>query len=130
MSDELEINIEKQIVYWREGALEAMDTASYLIKGGRISLGLFAAHLALEKILKAHVCRKKQNTPPRIHNLTRLAELAELTLSDDHKASLAAMNEFQLEGRYPDMLMPPPTLDETKKYLERSKAVFEWLINQ
>ena len=100
-----EINIEKQIFYWRDGAKEAFDIAQKFIRRDEHPLyGLFFLHLALEKILKAYVCEKKQNTPPRINNLTRLAELAELKLSDEYKAILAAMNEFQMEGRYPDVL--------------------------
>jgi len=42
----------------------------------RIRHGLFLANLALEKALKALVCKATRDLAPRIHNLVRLAELA------------------------------------------------------
>lgn len=50
------INIEKQIAHWRNGAEEDWSVAQELIERGRVRHGLFFAHLALEKMLKAHYC--------------------------------------------------------------------------
>jgi len=50
-------DVEKQIAYWRGGAEEDMAVARELIAGKRVRHGLFFAHLALEKALKAIVCR-------------------------------------------------------------------------
>jgi HEPN domain-containing protein len=69
------IDIEKQVNYWQKGAIEEWDLAQDLVKRNKTRHGLFFAHLALEKLLKAHVCRQTQDLPPRTHNLTRLAEL-------------------------------------------------------
>jgi len=56
---------------------EAWEAAVDLInENHRIQFGLFFVHLALEKVVKAHVWRAKQKMPPHIHNLIRLAELA------------------------------------------------------
>lgn len=129
MNEEPEFDVQKQIAHWRKGALEALSDAEYLIKGKRILLGLFAVHLALEKSLKAHVWRVKRKTPPYIHNLIRLAEIAELTLDDSHRKALAEINEFQLEGRYSDIPFNSPSMEEAKGYLQRAKGTFEWLIN-
>jgi hypothetical protein len=43
------------------------------------------------------------------------------------KKTLAEVNEFNIEGRYSDLLMPPPTLEEARNYLRRAKGAFEWL---
>ncbi len=51
------IDIEKQVVYWRDGAHEDWEMAEDLVARGKTRYGLFFAHLALEKALKAHVCR-------------------------------------------------------------------------
>ncbi len=51
------IDIEKQIAYWRKGASEDWHVAKQLVKSQQTRHGLFFAHLALEKLLKAHVCR-------------------------------------------------------------------------
>ncbi len=75
------INIRKQINYWIEGAAEDWQVAQELANLGRTCHSLFFAHLALEKTLKANICRATNNLAPRMHALLRLAELAELNLS-------------------------------------------------
>jgi HEPN domain-containing protein len=128
MSDEPELDVEKQIAHWHKGADEAGEAAVDLInKNHRIQFGLFFVHLALEKIVKAHVWRAKRKIPPHIHNLTRLAELAELPLDDKNKKVLAEINEFNIEGRYSDLLGPPISLQDARGYLKRAKGTFEWL---
>jgi HEPN domain-containing protein len=123
-----DVDIEKQVKYWRKGADEAWETAQDLVeRDRRISFGLFFAHLALEKIIKAHVWRVKKTAPPHIHNLSRLAELAEISLGDENKKVLAEINEFNIAGRYSDMLLPPPSFEEAKQYLQRAKGTFKWL---
>lgn len=102
-----EFNVEKQIAHWREGALLSWDDALYLLKGKRIMSGMFAVHLSLEKAVKAHVVKQTGKMPPKIHNLTRLAEIAELELSVEHKQVLAEINDFNIQGRYSDMLPAP-----------------------
>ncbi len=124
------IDIEKQVAYWRDGAAEDWEIAQELIERGRTRYGLFFAHLSLEKLLKAHVCRHTQDLAPRLHNLVRLAELAALPLSQAQVDLLAEMNVFNIEGRYPDVLIPPPSQDEAKGYLRRAQEVYRWLMNQ
>jgi HEPN domain-containing protein len=123
------IDVEKQVAYWRAGSAEDWDIAQELIDGGRLRHGLFFAHLALEKLLKAHVCRRTQDLAPRLHNLVRLAEIADLPLDDDHIDLLAEMNPFNIEGRYPDLLIPLPSPKEARDYLRRSDEVYRWLMN-
>lgn len=124
------IDIEKQVVYWRDGASEDWQVAAELIRRKRPRHGLFFAHLALEKALKAHVCRQTQDLAPRMHNLVRLAEMAELQLDDKQIDVLAEMNAFNLEGRYPEILTPEPTAEEAQRYVRRAKEVYTWLIRK
>jgi len=46
MSDEPEFNVEKQIAYWRDGALETWKDVDHCMKGKRVAFALFAAHLS------------------------------------------------------------------------------------
>jgi len=124
------IDIQKQITYWHNGAIEDWDVATDLINRGKTRHGLFFAHLALEKLLKAHVCRQTQDLAPRLHNLSRLAELAKLPLNQTQLDTLADMNAFNLEGRYPDLITPAPTAAETQIYLKQANEVFAWLQKQ
>jgi HEPN domain-containing protein len=123
------IDIGKQIQHWRASADEDWAVAQELIEHGKIRHGLFIAHLALEKILKAHVCRYTGELAPRIHNLVRLAEISGLKLSEEQTDLLADVNEFNIEGRYPEMLMPPPTYAEADDYMARITEVLQCLNN-
>ena len=122
------IDIEKQINYWRDGAIEDWDVARDLVEKNRSRHGLFFAHLSLEKALKAHVCRVTADLAPRIHNLVRLAEIAKLNLQSAQLDVLAEMNAFNIEGRYPDSLSAPPEKKEAARYIRQAEKVFKWLI--
>jgi HEPN domain-containing protein len=121
------VDIGKQILHWRSGADEDWAVAMELIGHDKIRHGLFIAHLALEKTLKAHVCRATGELAPRIHNLVRLAEIAGLKLSEEQVDLLADVNEFNIESRYSEMLMPPPMRVEADDYMARIAEVLKCL---
>jgi HEPN domain-containing protein len=123
-------DIEKQVAYWRDSAVEDLQVAHDLIKRQRTRHGLFFLHLALEKLLKALVCRQTQDLAPRMHNLIRLAELAGISLDETQVDTLSEINAFNLEGRYPDALTPLPSLSEAKGYLREAEEVYRWLMSQ
>lgn len=124
------IDIQKQIAYWRDGALEDWEFAKSLIEQKKIRYGLFFTHLALEKILKALVVKTMEQIPPKIHNLLHLGKLTNLQLSLTQRKLFARMNEFQIEGLYPDTLSTPPTLSEAQQLMLEIEEVFKWLMNQ
>ena len=124
------VDISQQIVNWRDGAREEWQIATELLEKGRVRHALFFTHLALEKALKAHVCRHTGDLAPRTHNLIRLAEISGLTLQPEHTDVLAETNEFVLTGRYPDTTYPAPSLDEAEAHHRKSQEVFQWLIRQ
>ena len=123
-------DVEKQVDYWRQGADEDWDVAVKLVEDGKNRHGLFFAHLALEKMLKALVCRHSRDLPPRIHNLTRLSELAGLKPDARQTDALADMNQFNTEGRYPEFLTAPPSDKVAANYLAESEEIFAWLTRQ
>jgi len=122
------VNVEKQVNQLRDGALEAWKDAEYLLQGKRIWLGLFALHLAIEKALKAHVVKATRDIPPFIHNLPKLAEVANLDLSEKQKNLLAALNPYNIRGRYQESLSTPPPISEAKVMMKQAKELFGWLI--
>lgn len=121
------VDIDKQISYWKENADEDWAVAWQLLESGRIRHGLFFAHLALEKMLKALVCKHTKDLSPRIHNLNRLLSLTGIEASSERSDVLAEMNAFHIEGRYPESLTKPPTKEETARYMKRAEEVFRWL---
>ena len=124
------IDIDKQILYWKNSAGEDWAVAQDLLHIKRTRHSLFFAHLALEKILKAQVCGYTKDIAPKLHNLVRLAQLSSLSLDEAQIGTLAEMNSYNLEGRYPDMLLPAPSLKDAKAQLERAEEVYQWLLSQ
>ena len=124
------VDVKKHIAYWVTGAKDDREVAKELAASGRYRHGLFFAHLALEKILKSHVCKNTDDLAPRLHNLVRLSELAGLKLDQEQIEFLADMNTFNLEGRYPDVIAPQLSKAEATDYIKRTEEVFEWLVDQ
>lgn len=124
------IDIDKQIAHWMKGADEEWQVAQDLVGLKRNRHSLFFAHLSLEKLLKAHVCRTTKNLAPRTHSLLRLADQTDLELSNDQKGFLARFDRYQIEGRYPDALPPEPTETTTLGDLKTAGEMLKWLKNQ
>lgn len=124
------IDIEKQVNFWVRNALEDWDVAKDLVSRSKTRYGLFFAHLAIEKLLKAHVCRDTKDLAPRINNLVRLAELTSIKFSETQIDILADINIYNIEGRYPDELTPPPSPKSAMENLEKAEEIIIWLKNQ
>jgi HEPN domain-containing protein len=110
------------------------DVVNSLFKDGNYLYSLFFAHLTLEKLLKAHwVKDNKENFPLKTHSLVRLAEGTKLVFDEDQLVFLERMNDFQLEGRYPDYQFKVYQLC-TKKFtepvLEKVQAIRTLLIGK
>jgi HEPN domain-containing protein len=121
------MDIQKQIDYWRKGAEEELEVAELLLEKRRFRHSMFLAHLALEKMLKAHGTRVTRDVPPRIHNLVRLAELAMLKLTVDQLRTLRIMNSYQLEGRYPEEAALEIPEEVARRDFESAKEMLAWL---
>jgi HEPN domain-containing protein len=124
------VDIEKQIAYWRNGAVEDWEVATHLLERGNVRHGLFFVHLAVEKALKALVCRNTDDLAPKDHNLIRLLEKAGLNLTPQHRGILVEVNTFNIEGRYPESRLPQYTPAEARSAVRRAEEVFRWLIGQ
>ena len=124
------MDTKEHIRYWVNGSQEDLDAAGSLLEKGHLRHCMFFAHLVLEKALKAHVTKQTQQVPPRIHNLIRLAEMAEIPLDDKQADFLREFGIYQLEGRYPDS--EQITLNESlvRSELDNVKEMVEWLIRQ
>ena len=88
--------------FWLEEAMESLQVAGHLFEKADYSYSLFFGHLGIEKLIKAIYVLKKGEQAPYIHNLLRLAEIAEIPLSENLKDQLLKITAFNLESRYPD----------------------------
>lgn len=121
------MDIDQQIKYWTVSSEEDFAAAQSLLEKGHLRHCLFFTHLAIEKMLKAHVVVATQSIPPKIHNLVRLLEIAQLQPTPDQMNFLRRFGLFQLEGRYPDVAQPMIDTETAKEKLEASKDILEWL---
>ena len=124
------LNIPKQIEYWVKNAEEDFEVGSNLIQAGKTRHGLFFINLAMEKMLKACVCKNQNKTPPKIHNLLNLYQLAGLEENTERQDALEALNRFCIEGRYPEEWPVIPDKKEAQRYLKTAEQLIEWLKKQ
>ena len=123
----MSLDISKQMVYWLESGRENLEVAALLLKKGKVLEGLFFAHLALEKTLKAHVVKNTKGIPPRTHNLIRLAELGNITMDDKLAGFLGELTDFQLECRYPSNWPEKPSIQYAEETVGKVKEIDKWL---
>ena len=94
---------EEHIKHWIKSSEEDIITLNSLFKDGRYVHALFFGHLFLEKVCKAvWVKYNQENIAPYTHNLLKLLKGIETGLSEEDLTFLDNLNEYQLEGRYPE----------------------------
>ena len=124
------MDVPKQVEYWWVSSDEDFAAAQSLLEKGHLRHCLFFAHLAIEKMLKAHVTKQTKDIPPRIHNLIRLAEIADPKLDAERAEFLREFGIYQLEGRYPDFEQVPVDSDLAQYEISRAKEMLIWLKKQ
>lgn len=85
---------------------------------------------AIEKILKAIYVQKKDELPPRTHNLLYLMDILNLNVVESEKILFAQLNQFYIESRYPDersKLAKVINKDKALSYLEKTKEAWKCL---
>ncbi len=88
--------------YWISEAEESLGVARHLFEKEDYSYALFFGHLAIEKVIKAVLAQRSKQQIPRSHNLLRLAQEADIEITDELKHMLIRITSFNLESRYPD----------------------------
>lgn len=124
------MDIQKIKEFWIDEAEEGLQVAWHLFEKKDFSYSLFFGHLAVEKILKAVFVIRKGEHPPYIHNLQRLAEIAEIGLSDSQIEQFIKISSFNLKARYPDQkrdFRKKCTEEFTLKELKEIEEVMKWL---
>ena len=122
------------VLHWKETSEENWLAAQDLLRTGRYLMCLFAAHLTIEKLSKAHwVQDNDDNYPPRIHNILKLWAATSLQPSPDQELTAAELNTFQIEGRYEDyqrIAAQRATQAFTRTLLTDTERLRAWLLNK
>jgi len=97
-----DFDTDKMIKFWLDSSEEDFETMITLFENKRYSWSLFIGHLMIEKLLKSLYVKLKNDYPPYIHNLLRLAEKCNLELNDEKRFILTTVTAFNINARYDD----------------------------
>lgn len=90
------------IGHWKKGAQDSLEVARMCFEAGKYEHALFAAHLAVEKALKARYIEQHDEAAPFTHELHELAEFLSPAPSDAQKVLLREMSRLAVRARYAD----------------------------
>jgi HEPN domain-containing protein len=123
-------DVKKTVSYWVEGAEYDLGVANAMFKARKYPYALFMGHLALEKLLKALVVKKKRAHAPFSHSLPYLLERSGIKMPELMKVRLSEFMEFHLEARYPDAsraFYRKCTKGYTDARFKEIKEVYKWI---
>ncbi|MEO5569423.1 MAG: HEPN domain-containing protein [Bacteroidia bacterium] len=124
---------EDYISFWKESSAMDWSSSEDLFITKHYLQSLFFAHLALEKLCKAIWVKYNANDhPPRIHNLVYILKQTEIEINDNQLDALILLNDFQLEGRYPDYKLKIYKMcdeETTQKFLIMANEIKLWLLS-
>lgn len=127
------MDVSKTINYWMENAKNDLKAAEVLFEGKQYPQCLFWCHLVLEKTLKALVVFHTKTQAPYTHNLVQLSENTGIAFSDEQRAWLRDIADFNLMGRYADETMAfalKCTSEFSQKYFSITKTLYQWLLTK
>lgn len=122
---------QKYIEYWLQSAKADLETMEILYANKQYSWTLFLGHLVIERILKALYVQNQDDNVPRIHDLTRLAKLAGIAISDETEDNLDEITTFNINALYSDVkhrFYQTCTLDYTNHYKKIIEDTTQWLL--
>jgi len=93
---------EEQVKYWIDIAERDLPVAESLFENGHYTYCLYIEHLVLEKILKAIYVKDNKKTPPKIHDLLKLAKSTKINFTEEQEMFLSRVTDFNIEARYID----------------------------
>jgi HEPN domain-containing protein len=93
--------MQKTIQEWIEISEYDLETAVSMLETEKFLYVAFMCQQAIEKILKALYVQKRNELPPRTHNLLYLVDIVAITLEEEILTLMSYLNQFYLESRYP-----------------------------
>ena len=93
-----------KVDYWLGLCEDDLNAADAMLKSKIFLWVGFICHIIVEKALKAVYASISNETPPKTHDLSKLAALSSISqdLSEEHKKLLNKLTPLQIEARYPE----------------------------
>jgi len=122
---------EKTSKMWLDRVTYDIDTAKAMLRTGRLIYAIFMCQQSLEKCFKALLAFEDKEVLP-IHNLRRLAELAEVIREMDEPTlvKLDFLSNYYITSRYKEDLQQVSrgiTESVARDFIEFSEGVIAWL---
>jgi HEPN domain-containing protein len=123
--------MDRIVAHWVERAEYDLETAKAMLDTVRYLYVAYMCQQAVEKLLKALIAKQnKENLP--IHNLTRLAEIAEISndLKIEQLDFLAELTPYSIEARYGDYkesLSEIINEQRARDVYKKTEEIFQWL---
>lgn len=120
-----------KVKYWISIAEYDFETAEAMLKTERFLYVGFMCHQTIEKLLKAVIEKERiSDVPPKIHNLLRLANIANIALPDKYMKLISYLNPLNIEARYPSYknnLTKILTKDRCQELLIQTREMKLWI---
>jgi len=103
-----------------------------MFKAGRYVYVLFCCQQAVEKALKALVVKRTGKMPPRIHNLPRLAEAAEIETNQEQARFLGELSAYYIQSRYPEEIEAAGSTvahELAENVLTKTEQMITWVLS-
>jgi len=124
------IDVEKVIAHWLTTSGDDFNTMGKLYDAGSYHWALFLGHISLEKLLKGYYVKHREKHAPTIHNLYRLAELADIELSEQYSDWLDTITSFNINARYDNYkreFYDLCTQEYTEAWINRIMELRQWI---
>lgn len=121
--------------YWVEMSDYDFDTANAMLQTGRYLYVAFMCHQVIEKILKAYWSTRLEETPLKIHTLSRLAERSGLMeeMTEEQLDFIDVLEPLNIEARYPtykERLMSSLTRERCTELITNTNELRTWIKNK
>ena len=124
-------NMDRIIQSWLNSSDENYHTTLDLYHAKRLSWALFPGHLSIEKLLMAYFVKVNLEHAPLLHNLSRLAELSYINLTDQQRIDFSTITTFNLNARYDDYkksFSKKCTLEYADFWIIKIKYNHQWIV--
>lgn len=123
-------NIQKTYNHWITTSDKDYKTMIHLYESKDYHWSLFIGHIVLERLLKACVVKKTKKHAPFTHDLTKLADISGLELSEQHLDWLDTITTFNMNARYDsykEAFYKKCTYSFTTEWIEKIKTLQLWI---
>lgn len=121
---------EERVKYWLDSAIETQQVARESYEAKHYDWAFFQWHLTIEKLLKGLIA-KRDETPPYVHDLVKLAAVAGVSVSDEQRIYLTEITTYNIDARYDDykraFYKKVTVVDYRETWRKRCEEVFVWL---